>query len=157
MPDPIVIRLAADTSADVLTLSELRRKSALEIRPGSDDDAGFQERFAAWHERESDRRLTWLAEASGQAVGLMNLAVFERMPRPGSDPGRWGYLANAYVLPGYRNRGVGTRLIEAVLAHADAHGFARVVLSPSQRSVPFYRRAGFGPAETLLLRSRPPG
>jgi hypothetical protein len=59
MPDPIVIRLAADTSADVLTLSELRRKSA------------------------------------------------------------------------------------------------RVVLSPSPRSVAFYRRAGFGPAETLLLRTRP--
>jgi GNAT superfamily N-acetyltransferase len=157
MPDRIVIRLAADTSADVLTLSELRRMSALEIRPGSSDDAGFQERFAAWHERESGRRLTWLAEASGQAVGMMNLAVFERMPRPGSDPGRWGYLANAYVLPGYRNRGVGTRLIEAVLAHADARGFARVVLSPSPRSVAFYRRAGFGPAETLLLRSRPPG
>jgi GNAT superfamily N-acetyltransferase len=156
MPDSIVIRLAADTSADVLTLSELRRKSVLERGLGS-DDAGYPERFAAWHERESGRRLTWLAETSGQAVGLMNLAVFERMPRPGSDPGRWGYLANAYVLPGYRNRGVGTRLIEAVLAHADAHGFARVVLSPSQRSVPFYRRAGFGPAEPLLLRSRPSG
>jgi len=25
------------------------------------------------------------------------------------------------------------------------------VLSPSERSVPFYRRAGFGPADALML------
>jgi hypothetical protein len=39
----------------------------------------------------------------------------------------------------------------AVLGHARQPDFARVVLSPSERSVPSYRRAGFGPADTLLL------
>jgi GNAT superfamily N-acetyltransferase len=118
-------------------------------------DEDFEERFAAWYERESSRRLTWLAEEDGAAVGMMNVVLFERMPRPGPDPGRWGYLANAYVRPAYRNQGVGTRLIEAILCHADAAGFARVVLSPSQRSIPFYRRAGFGPADALLSREQP--
>jgi len=32
-----------------------------------------------------------------------------------------------------------------------------MVLSPSQRSIPFYRRAGFGPADALLLREHPAG
>jgi hypothetical protein len=45
----------------------------------------------------------------------------------------------------------------ASVACADAGGFARVVLSPSQRSVPFYRRAGFGPAGALLSREHPAG
>jgi GNAT superfamily N-acetyltransferase len=80
--------------------------------------------------------------------------AFERMPRPGPDPGRWGYLANAYVQPDYRSQGIGTRLVDAVLAYADGRGFARVVLSPSPRSIPFYRRAGFGPADSLLSRER---
>jgi hypothetical protein len=39
----------------------------------------------------------------------------------------------------------------AVLGHAHQHDFARVVLNPSEGSVPFHRRAGFGPADALLL------
>jgi len=150
----IIIRLAS--AADVPALAELRRVSTFEHFPERDDE-DFAERFASWYERESSRRMTWLAEDDGTAVAMMNVVVFERMPRPGPDPGRWGYLANAYVRPAYRNQGVGTRLVEAVLSYADAVGFARVVLSPSQRSIPFYRRAGFGPADALLSRERPAG
>jgi len=148
------IRLAS--AADVPALAELRRVSTSELYPGHDDE-DFGDRFASWYEREWSRRLTWLAEDEGAAVGMMNVMVYERMPRPGPDPGRWGYLANAYVRPAYRNQGIGTRLVDAVLSYADAHGFARIVLSPSQRSIPFYRRAGFGSAGALLLREHPAG
>jgi GNAT superfamily N-acetyltransferase len=156
----ILIRLASE--ADVPALADLRRESAFERYPECEDE-GFGERFAAWYEQEACRRLTWLAEDKGlagdqgHAVGMMNFVLFERMPRPGPDPGRWGYLANAYVRPDYRNQGIGGRLLDAILAYADDRGFARVVLSPSQRSVPFYRRAGFGPADELLSRERPGG
>ena len=72
------------------------------------------------------------------------------MPRPGVAGSRWGYLANAFVLAGYRDRGVGRLLVDALLDHARATGLVRVVLSPTERSVPFYERAGFGPADMLL-------
>jgi GNAT superfamily N-acetyltransferase len=75
------------------------------------------------------------------------------MPRPSAaDPGRWGYVANVYVVPGDRDRGVGRLLLDAVTAHADEQGFARLVLSPSERSVPFYARHGFEPATSLMVR-----
>lgn len=153
----ILIRLA--NGADVPALVGLRRESTFELYPAREDE-DFGERFAAWYEQEASRRLTWLAEDKGLAedeglaVGMMNFVLFERMPRPGLDPGRWGYLANAYVRPDYRNQGIGGRLLDAILAYADDRGFARVVLSPSQRSVPFYRRVGFGPADELLSRER---
>ncbi len=120
---------------------------------GDVDDPGFGERFAEWFVRESPRRITWLAEAGGRAVGMMNLTVFERMPRPGHPPSRWGYLGNAFVLAAYRDQGVGGKLIDMLLDYADDNGFARVVLSPSERSIPFYERVGFGPADALLLRT----
>lgn len=148
----IVIRLARD--ADMAALADLRRESTFERLPRCEDQ-GFQERFAAWYARESSRRLTWLAEDDGRAVGMMNLVIFERMPRPGRDPGRWGYLANAYVRPDHRNQGIGARLIDAIVGYADAGGFARVVLSPSERSIPLYQRAGFGPADALRSREHP--
>jgi GNAT superfamily N-acetyltransferase len=115
-------------------------------------DEGFEARFLEWYERESSRRVTWLAEAGGVLVGMMNLAVFERMPSPGRDSGRWGYLGNAFVLAAHRNQGIGSALLAAVLGYAGERGFARVVLSPSERSVPFYQRVGFVPADALLLR-----
>jgi GNAT superfamily N-acetyltransferase len=147
----------ADTSiriagpSDTPALARLRRVFVQE-RDGEITDEDFEARFAHWYESESGRRVTWVAEAHGRLVGMMSLAVFERMPRPGRDAGRWGYLGNALVLAAHRNQGTGTRMLDAVLRYADEGGFARVVLSPSERSVPFYRRAGFGPAGTLLLR-----
>ncbi|HXZ63308.1 MAG TPA: GNAT family N-acetyltransferase [Streptosporangiaceae bacterium] len=151
MSEP-VIRRAGD--ADVPALAALRREWTREWG-GAGDEPGFGERFAAWFEQEAGRRVSWLAEADGDAVGMVNLAVFERMPQPGRAPSRWGYLANAFVLPAYRDRGVGGRLLDALLSYADEHNFARVVLSPSERAIPLYERAGFAPARELLIRTPP--
>jgi Winged helix DNA-binding domain/Acetyltransferase (GNAT) family len=57
------------------------------------------------------------------------------------------------VLPEYWNQGIGKRLIRALLDHAARNDFARVVLSPSARSISFYQRVGFGPADELMVRS----
>ena len=143
-----VIRRAQD--ADLAAVAWLRRESAAE-QDGDGADPSFEERFGAWYARESSRRIIWLAEVGGRPVGAMNLSVFERMPRPGHAPSRWGYLGNAFVLAAYRNQGVGGLLLDALLGYASENGFVRVVLSPSERSIPFYERAGFGPADALML------
>jgi GNAT superfamily N-acetyltransferase len=145
----IVIRQAGE--ADLPLIARLRSAWTRE-QDGPLDEPGFDERLGQWYARESARRVTWLAEAGDKPVGMMNLAVFERMPRPGRAPSCWGYLGNAFVLAAYRDQGIGGRLLDALLEYADEHDFARVVLSPSARSVPFYERAGFRPADTLLLR-----
>jgi hypothetical protein len=50
-----------------------------------------------------------------------------------------------------------------LIATADARGYARLVLSPSLRALPFYARAGFVPADAaagddrLLVRPGPRG
>ena len=146
----IVIRRA--DNADLSEIIGLRSEWTRE-QDGDVDEADFDERFAGWFVREAARRITWLAEAGGRAVGMMNLTVFERMPRPGRPPSRWGYLGNAFILPAYRNQGVGGKLIDTVLDYADNNGFVRVVLSPTELSIPFYERVGFGPADALLLRA----
>jgi GNAT superfamily N-acetyltransferase len=138
-------------AADVRALAALRRAWTAEKGDDAADD-GFEARFADWYEREAARRITWLAEVRGDVVGMLNLAIFERMPVPGRDAGTWGYLANAFVLSAYRNKGIGGRLLSALLAHADDHGYVRVILRPSDRSIPFYNRAGFTVGEDYLIR-----
>jgi GNAT superfamily N-acetyltransferase len=119
------------------------------------DDDAYDDAFADWFAREREHRVTWVAEADDQLVGMLNLTVFHRMPRPGRPPSRWGYLGNFFVLAGHRDAGIGARLLEACTSYADAERFVRIVLSPSERSVPLYARAGFGPASELLLRPGP--
>jgi GNAT superfamily N-acetyltransferase len=148
----VLIRRASEQ--DHSAVVQLRREWTAE-QLGDRSDPTFDERLTAWLERERSRRIIWLAIADGRPVGMMNLAIFERMPRPGRAPSHWGYLGNAFVLAAYRNQGIGSQLISAVLGYADENSFARVVLSPSERSIPFYERVGFGPANGLMLRTPP--
>ncbi|AGM04472.1 GNAT family N-acetyltransferase [Amycolatopsis keratiniphila] len=137
---------------DVPALAALRRAWTEEQAGQPVDDDGFEERFAGWYAAEASRRSAFLAELDGEAVGMVNLALIERMPRPGIPATRWAYLGNAFVLATHRDREIGSALVDAATAHARVCGCDRIVLSPTERSVPFYRRAGFGPATMLLAR-----
>jgi GNAT superfamily N-acetyltransferase len=137
--------------ADLAAVIQLRREWT-EEEDGDIADPDFDENLAAWFAREWSTRIMWLAEDRSRPVGMMNLAIYERMPRPGRALSRWGYLGNVFVRAAYRNRGIGSQLISAALRYADENGLARVVLSPTERSIPLYERAGFGPAGALMLR-----
>jgi GNAT superfamily N-acetyltransferase len=99
--------------------------------------------MAAWLSAEGERRTTWLAEIDAAPVGLASLFEYRRMPRPGQPDRRWGYVGNMFVREELRNRGVGTALLHAVVAAGDERSYVRLVLSPAERAVAFYRRAGF--------------
>jgi GNAT superfamily N-acetyltransferase len=155
----VVARIRLARHDDGPRLAALRRSWVEENAGGPvDDDAyddAYDDAFADWFAREHQHRVTWLAEVGDRPVGMLNLTVFTRMPRPGRAPSRWGYLGNFFVLAGHRGSGIGTRLLDACTTYADTEGFVRIVLSPSERSVPLYARAGFGPAGELLLRQGP--
>ena len=147
-----VIRIAG--VADAPALAALRRAWTAE-QYGEADDEGFEARFLDWFERESARRVTWVAEVPGAVVGMVNLAAFDRMPGPGWDASFWGYLSNAFVLAPCRGQGIGSLLLRALLGYADEHGYVRVVLHPSERAIPLYERFGFSGWESLLVRHLP--
>jgi GNAT superfamily N-acetyltransferase len=140
--------------ADVAAIVQLRREWTQE-QNGHIADPDFDKNLAAWCAREFSRRVIWLAEEGGRPVGMLNLAIYERMPQPGRALSRWGYLGNVFVLAAYRNRGIGTQIVSAALEYADENNFVRVVMSPTEKSIPLYERAGFGPANGLMLRTPP--
>ncbi|MFR9749674.1 N-acetyltransferase family protein [Nocardia sp. 004] len=149
-PD-VVIRQAEDR--DIQALAQLRRRWSEEQAGRSLEDNGFDEQFAQWYAAESEHRTIFLAEIDSNTVGMVNLTIFERMPRPGQPASRWGYLGNAFVLVEHRCQGIGAALLNALIAYARSRECIRIVLSPTDRSVPFYRRAEFGPATMLLART----
>ena len=151
----VTIRLAGDE--DGPSVADLRRAWVEENVGGTVDDDAYDACFVDWFDRERDHRVMWLAEVDGKPVGMLNMMVFTRMPRPGVAPSRWGYVANVFVLAGHRDDGIGSRLLDACTSYADERRFVRLVLSPSERSVPLYERSGFAPATSLLLRPGPEG
>ena len=140
----VIVRSAG--ADDIETLAQLRAEWR-----GEELTPEFSAMFREWFDRERSGRSWWLAEADGQPVGMVNVKVFERMPSPGRPPSRWGYLANLYVRPEHRGAGAGAGLLDAVVQQARADGFVRLVLAPSELSLPLYHRHGFRSADELLL------
>jgi GNAT superfamily N-acetyltransferase len=134
-PDDLRVRVA--TPGDLGAVARLR------WGPRARAERGFEQRIAAWLADEGDRRTIWLAELSGEAVGFASMLEYRRMPRPDRPDRCWGYVANMQVREDVRNRGIGAALLEAVIAAAAERGYIRLVLAPTDRAVPFYRRAGF--------------
>ena len=156
MSETFDVRLAGPE--DTQRLADLRRAWVEELAEHRIDDPGFEERFDEWMLKEHEQRVTWLGYVDGEAAGMVNMLVFTRMPKPGQErSSRWGYLANFFVLREHRNSGLGTAMLTALTDHADDEGFVRVVLSPSDRSIPFYERGGFREAYDLMIRPQPTG
>lgn len=139
------------TTADGQALADLRslwRMESHQTPIGNDGTFGL--RFTDWFEAQlASGSLAWVAE-DPHAVGMLVMFVHERMPEPGRESRRWGYIGNVFVHHDGRDRGVGRSLVAAAVEEARSQGFARLVLNPSPRSVPLYERAGFSGNHALL-------
>ncbi len=156
LPD-VVVRMA--DVGDIGAIASLRSL----WRDGAGDDPDFERRMAAWLAVEGDRRTIWLATLGDSPVGMASVFEYRRMPRPGHPDSRWGYVGNMFVREDFRNRGIGSALLTTIITAADERCYARLLLSPSARALPFFRRAGFiVPDDTagddrLLVRPSRPG
>jgi GNAT superfamily N-acetyltransferase len=112
--------------------------------------AEFDAAFAEWHRVHASTHLAWVAEDGTATVGMAWLATIERVPGPAAWTRLAGHLQSVYVLPAHRNAGVGAALVTAALEDASARGLGYVIVHPSERSFPFYRRLGFGETGRLL-------
>ena len=86
---------------------------------------------------ESDRQddtCHWLIEDDGAVVGVMTVRSVRKELSPGRAAGSWGYLTNCFVMRELRNRGHGTRLLEAVKTWAAESGLELLIVWPSEAS-----------------------
>ena len=131
---------------DLLDVARLRGhwSTGENHRPATD----FVDSMRAWWAAEN--RVGWLARVDGYAVGMVNAAIFTRMPKPGRAPQRWIYVANVWVDPAFRRRGIATDLMAYAVAWARAEGMVRMVLAPSPMSVSLYESVGMRAAHDLM-------
>ncbi|PRY54112.1 acetyltransferase (GNAT) family protein [Knoellia remsis] len=139
--EAVAVELVTDDAAldDVVALR-------LAWKPASSDaaaDALADDERRWWRTNGAGRR-AWIARR------VANAAIFERMPVPGRGSARWAYVANVFVLPEHRRQGVAAALMQEIVRWAREEGMVRIVLAPSEMSVPFYASLGFRPADDLM-------
>lgn len=84
-------------------------------------------------ERSMEHSLCFGAYARGEQVGFA---------RAVTDRATFGWLADVFVVPAHRGRGVGRMLVEAALAHPDLQSLRRWVLATADAQ-DVYRALGF--------------
>jgi len=132
------------TLADSTSLAELRWEFRLESGKSS-GKSKFIEKCSVWFEQAlaSDQWIATVAEANGVLVGCMCLQRVEKVPSPEQHTRHWGYLTNAYVSPNYRNKGVGGKMLNAIVKLAQEHKLELIIVWPSVEAVSLYENCGF--------------
>ena len=154
-----MIEIRSATESDAATLARLRyelRSSSHEVIENED---AFLARCTAWmNERlqQGSYWQCWIAERQSIAVGAVWAQLIEKIPNPIAEPEHYVYLTNFYVREEYRDQGLGSRMLAAVLDWAKSKDAQMVILWPTDRSKPFYLRHGFtfaGDSMQLKLKS----
>jgi GNAT superfamily N-acetyltransferase len=152
MPTDAAVRIRRATIRDARTLADLRYEFRSVLRDPVQTKRVFVKRVQPWMARElrARRWCAWLAEVDGEAIGCVWLFRMPKLPNPDGEPEHHGYVSNFYVRSAWRGRGIGSRLMRAVIEQCEAEHVDSVILWPTERSKPLYLRHGFRIAEGML-------
>jgi GNAT superfamily N-acetyltransferase len=142
----VTASIRSATPADIDELARLRWQLYTEREPHDEPFDAYAERFAGFARDAlaSDNWRAWCVEADGRLVAAMWLQTVPRVPAPGhGDPRPMGYLTNMYVEPEHRSKGLGSRMVQELIAHCEANGFELVLTFPAPEADGFYGRNGF--------------
>jgi GNAT superfamily N-acetyltransferase len=134
-------------SADLPQLADLRWRLRVDDEPVT-DRAAYDEFVADFiricsAEWNASDVVHWIAADGENAVGIFSVILVRKLPSPENLRDRWGYISNSYVLPDFRNAGVGQELLAAIEKWAQEEALELLVVWPSERAYPFYERSGF--------------
>lgn len=148
------------TIRDATELARLRYEFRTELDPPTESETAFVERCTRWiTEQLAPEGIwhCWVAVQGTTMVGTVWLQLIEKLPNPVGHLGRHGYVSSVYVVPKLRNGGIGSALLSACLADAQAQGVDALFLWPTEKSRALYERHGFAVRKDLLERRQGDG
>jgi GNAT superfamily N-acetyltransferase len=100
--------------------------------------------------------VAWLVEQDGEVVAGGGLQLRTLQPRPGFVRGEpEGLVVSMWTEPAHRRRGLGKRVLAAMLEWCRARGIRRLTLHASGEGRPLYEAVGFRPTNEMRLELAP--
>jgi GNAT superfamily N-acetyltransferase len=151
------IEIRSARPSDASQLAKLRY--GLRSRPTNiESQEAFLERCSEWMASalEQDNWRCWVAERETTLVGALWLQLIQKIPNPTAEPESIAYITNFFVDESQRGRGLGTSMLNEVLAWCGGEQsnkgkrIAGIILWPTDRSRPLYLRHGFAVPKNLF-------
>jgi len=139
------LRLA--TKDDIPQLAELRIEFIKEIRLEYPKDRidEYREVMCNYLEKEmsSGNFIAWLAIANNEIIATSGLITIQRVPQFWNMSGKEAYIMNMYTKPEWRNKGIGTAILEKLVEETKNRDIIAIKLYATPMGKPLYEKQGF--------------
>lgn len=156
-PDPYTMRKATIDDAPLLARQRMLMFSQTTPVP-ADDQPALEAAIEDYCRRAMPAGTfhAWIADYDGRPVAGGGLQVRTLVPRPGYARGEpEGLIVSMWTEPEHRRRGLGGRIVRAILEWGVANGVTRISLHASDAGRPVYARAGFVPTNEMRIELEP--
>lgn len=102
-----------------------------------EDESAFARRYTDFVQDgiHAQRWVYWIAETDKPVVvAHMAVGIIRSIPRPARGDDAWGYLTDCYIRPAFRQRGIGSTLLQHLISWARAHDLELLLVWPSERA-----------------------
>ncbi|MBL7793202.1 MAG: GNAT family N-acetyltransferase [Saprospiraceae bacterium] len=101
----------------------------------------------------NDKWLCWVVENESEIIAHVFIYIIDNIPTPEKTINKWGYLTNTFTKKSYRGKGLGSQLMQYAIAEAKSMNIETMIVWPSEKSIEFYKRAGFNNTSDIMERS----
>lgn len=149
-----LVRMAQPDDIDALTRMRFGFSREYDSSISEEEYGVFADHYRQFLQKafavQSDWKI-WVSEVDGNVIAHTFVHVVEKVPRPGHESyAPFGYVTNACTLPDYRDKGIGTRLLQEIRRWSTENRLDFLIVWPSERSVRFYSRNGFSPCKEAM-------
>lgn len=141
------IRVANETDYNELALMKLEHGAEDDIDYGEhnldgvDKDAFIGE-FVTFLKAHKEYEII-VAEENGVVVSAMFVYLIPKLPKPNGNAKYIAYLTNVYTKKAYRNKGIGTQMMDYIKSNLIEKKCELLFAWPSDNSIAWYQRNGF--------------
>ena len=141
------IRLANEADYNELALMKWEHGVEDDIDYGEHNLDGvnkdeFVEEFFAFLKAHKEYEII-VAEVNGIVVSAMFVYLIPKLPKPNGNAKFIAYLTNVYTKKEYRNKGIGTQIMNYIKSYLIEKKCELLFAWPSDNSIAWYQRNGF--------------
>lgn len=150
----MIIRIADGTDYNELALMKWEHGAEDDIDYGEHnldgaDKGKFVAEFVDFLKTHKEYRI-FVAEENSMVVSAMFVYLIPKLPKPNGNAKYIAYLTNVYTKAEYRNKGIGTQILNYIKNDLIDKKCELLFAWPSDNSVAWYERNGFSGDNEIL-------